>query len=90
MPVLMRLRACGFQRGESVPDIRIEPAAASIETREDRLAHPGIPEFADMFGDGRNGLVVSLVLEEFADLIGHIDPPVIMRHGKFRFLARPP
>jgi hypothetical protein len=49
---------------------------------EDRLAHPRVPEFPDMFGDAGDRLVVPLALEKFPDLIGHIDQPAVgvMRH----------
>ena len=43
---------------------------------------------ADIDGVASDLLVVPLALEEFADLIGHVDQPIIMRH--VQFLARSP
>ena len=69
-----------LQHLQRVADIGIEPTAAGIEIRKDRLAHPRVPEFLDVVGNAGNGLVVALALKEFSDLIGHVDQP-IRRHG---------
>ena len=69
-----------LQRLERVADIRVEPGAARVQMRKDRLAHPRVPELLDVVGDPRHGLVVALALKEFSDLVGHVDQP-IRRHG---------
>src|ERR1700685_748347 len=84
----IRFHARRFQRRNGISNVRIESGTARIEVSEYLLAHPRIPEFADVVGDASDPLVVPLALEEFADLIGHIDQPVIMRHAQF--LVRPP
>ena len=71
----------GFLQGlDGVADVRIQSRAAGIKMRQDRGAHPRVPEFTDVFGDPRDGLVMPLALKEFADLVGHVDQPV-RRHG---------
>src|SRR5216684_7869446 len=74
-----------FERREGIPDVGIKAGAAGVETREDRGAHAGIPEFSDVLGDARHRLVVALAVKEFSDLISHMDQPV-RRHE--RLLAR--
>jgi hypothetical protein len=48
---------------------------------KDRLAHPRIPESFDVLGNARHRLVMALALEEFADLVGHVDQSV-RRHQR--------
>src|SRR6266702_8750673 len=55
---------------------RIEPFAAGVEMGKDRLAHPRVPEFPDVFGNARYRLVVALALEESTDLVGHVDQSI--------------
>src|SRR5207237_4571380 len=62
-----------FHRGA---DLRIEPAAAGVEMREDLRAHPRVPELLQMVGDAGDGLRLALARKELADLIGHVDQPV--------------
>src|SRR6185312_10232266 len=69
-----------LQRLDRVADIGVEPGAAGVQMRKDRFAHPRIPELLDMLGNAGHGLVVTLALKEFSDLIGHVDQPV-RRHG---------
>src|SRR5580700_102732 len=72
-----------LQRLEGFSNIGVEAGAARIEMRENLFAHPGIPEFPDVIGNARNGLVVALALEELADLVGHVDQAVRRRrHGR--------
>ena len=51
-----------LQRFDGVPDVRIKPGATRVEMGKYLLAHPGIPELFDVFGDARHGLVVALIL----------------------------
>ena len=76
-----------LQAGDSIPDVRIQSRAAAVEMRQDRGAHPRIPEFADMIGDPRHRLVVALTLKEFANLVGHVDQAV-RRHEGFPWRQR--
>src|ERR1700761_3936031 len=69
-----------LQRLQRVAYVGIEAGAAGVEMREDRRAHARIPEFVDVIGDAGNGLIVALALEEFSDLIGHVDQAVRRRH----------
>src|SRR4051794_20885638 len=56
-----------LQRLERVADIGVKPAAAGIQMRKNRLAHPRIPEFLDVVGDAGHRLVVALALKEFSN-----------------------
>ena len=46
-----------LERLERVADIGVEPAAAGVQMRKDRFPHPRVPEFLDVLGDPRHGLV---------------------------------
>ena len=72
-----------LQRLERVADIGVEPGAARVQMRKDRLEHPRIPEFLDVIGNAGHSLVVALALKEFSDLVGHVDQTV-RRHGRLR------
>src|SRR5262249_7618386 len=85
-PRLLRMRGNSAPAGLSalqalqrLAHIGIESRAAGIKMREDLFPHPRVPELPDMLGDARNGLVVTLALEEFADLVGHVDQAVRRR-----------
>jgi hypothetical protein len=62
-----------LQRLDRLANVRVETRSASFKMCTDVAAHARIPEFLDMFGDARDCLVVALALEEFADLVGHVD-----------------
>src|ERR1700722_7423521 len=93
----VRPRAClsgssldlrALQRRDGLKDIRIEARAAGVEMRKDRPQHARVPEFLDVLGDARDRLVVALALEELADLVGHVDQPVMRRHKRSPWCER--
>src|SRR5262249_7473546 len=69
-----------FKSLQRSADIRIQSGAALRQVREDRGAHAWIPEFLDVLGCAGDALLGALAREEFADLVGHINELLIMRH----------
>src|SRR5262249_15258173 len=70
----------GLQFLERRANVRIQSGAALRKVREDRCAHPRVPEFLDVLGGAGDSLLGALAREEFADLVGHINELLIMRH----------
>src|ERR1700754_2797745 len=71
----------GLQRLDRGPHIGIKPRAAGVEVRQDCGTHARVPELAYVFGYPGDGLAVALALEEFSDLVGHVDQSV-RRHER--------
>ena len=63
--VLLRRRLGLFERLDRIPHVGIEPGAAGVEMGKDRLAHPRVPEFFDVIGDARHGLVMAWLWKNF-------------------------
>jgi hypothetical protein len=68
----------------SLLDERIKPLAAFTQMMHDFLSHARVPEFGEVIGNPGDSRFVLLGLEEFPDLIGHIDEFLgkrrVMRH----------